>query len=129
DALQVQVPKGSYVPQFIRVRAPAAVVGASIVTPIRPGEPEAGAESKGYRGWSLQERRLVTVLSCALTDRASQYSTSSDLLSLLEGLHERCAAIGLDHGGEVDASAGDRLLVYFGWPNAFEDAPGRALTA
>jgi class 3 adenylate cyclase len=123
DLLQIQVPKGSYIPNFTRAPAPVA----SRVVPSEP--PKSGTDS-GERGdWPAQERRLVTALSCALTDKAFQYSTGGELLTLLDSLHERCAAIGLRHGGEVDGSASDRLMIYFGWPNALEDAPGRALTA
>ena len=121
DALQVQIPKGSYVPIFTTACAPVA--GSSL------------AESAAIEDRHLvapfwpRERRLVTVLSCGLVDESAEYALEGDLFDLLEALHERCAKIGLGHGGEVDASSSDRLMVYFGWPNALEDAACRALSA
>jgi class 3 adenylate cyclase len=44
-------------------------------------------------------------------------------------MHEQCAQVALSYGGVVDTSASDRLMVYFGWPSALEDVPGRALIA
>jgi class 3 adenylate cyclase len=120
DALRVQIPKGSYVPVFTARRA---VVDSSITEPA-PIEDRGGAAPL----WP-QERRLVTVLSCGLADESAQYALEGDLLDLLEQIHERCATIGLAHGADVDASSSDRLMVYFGWPTALEDAACRALGA
>jgi class 3 adenylate cyclase len=124
DTIELQVPKGSYIPVFVRLpsrpltEAPATQAQAcdtrverSVVVPL-----------------FSQEKRVVTALSCALSC-APKGDEADGGLHLLDRLQERCAEIGLAHGGEVDASASDRLMVYFGWPSALEDAPGRAITA
>ena len=121
DALQIQVPKGTYIPTF--TYAPSLTA-----SPMRPETPQDVGDSDRSREWPLQERRWVTALSCALSDKTAECANGGDFLRSFENLYERCAAIALEHGGEVDASASDRLMVYFGWPDAVEDAPGRALT-
>ncbi|WP_163233913.1 AAA family ATPase [Caulobacter rhizosphaerae] len=114
DLIELQVPKGAYLPTF---RWRNAVDTATAPVPIAEVAPT----------WLSQERRFVTALSCALSDESAAYALEGATLGVLEQLHEACARICLARGGEVDARAGDRLIVYFGWPVAQEDAPIQAL--
>lgn len=125
DCLWIQVPKGSYVPVIDRTAATAPAEPSPSITVDQPSRDRASV----IPPWLSEERRMVTALSCAVTDQAAEYAATGELLTLLDSLHERCAQIALSHGGQIDSSAGDRLMVYFGWPSALEDSAGRALTA
>jgi class 3 adenylate cyclase len=114
DLIELQVPKGAYLPTF---RWRNAVDTATAPVPIAEVAPT----------WLSQERRFVTALSCALSDESATYALEGATLDVLERLHEACVRICLARGGEVDARASDRLIVYFGWPVAQEDAPIQAL--
>jgi class 3 adenylate cyclase len=113
DLIELQVPKGGYLPTF-RWRDGA-------------GPAATPAPVEAAPAWLPQERRLVTALSCALSDESAAYALDGTTLGVLEQLHEACARISLARGGEVDARSSDRLIVYFGWPVAQEDAPIQAL--
>jgi class 3 adenylate cyclase/ABC-type transport system involved in cytochrome c biogenesis ATPase subunit len=120
DAIIVEVPKGSYVPTFRHANDEKAAVDRRLDA------------VEQIPSWSTrEERRLVTVLSCALGDErsVSRSSIAEEFLDSFDVFHEQCTAIAQQHGGTVDCGASDRLIVYFGWPNAVEDAAGRALTA
>ncbi|MDE2493493.1 MAG: AAA family ATPase [Alphaproteobacteria bacterium] len=133
DRIVLEVPKGSYVPIFQIVDA-SAMANAFETTAV-PEQPELrpiNTPAADHLTWlPTDERRLVTVISCAFGDEqnVAVYSIESDFLSSFDELHARCSAIAKHHGGAVDGGASDRLIVYFGWPNALEDAAGRALTA
>jgi tetratricopeptide (TPR) repeat protein len=116
DPIELQVPKGGYLPTFRRRYVQEDGAPSAAVVESRPA-------------WLTQERRLVTALSCALSDESLAYALESGALDRLEQLHEACAMAALARGGEVDARASDRLIVYFGWPVAQEDAPVQALNA
>jgi class 3 adenylate cyclase/ABC-type transport system involved in cytochrome c biogenesis ATPase subunit len=120
DAIIVEVPKGSYVPTFRHANDEKAAVDRRLDA------------VEQIPSWSTrEERRLVTVLSCALGDErsVSRSSIAEEFLDSFDVFHEQCTAIAQQHGGTVDCGASDRLIVYFGWLNAVEDAAGRALTA
>ena len=117
DSIVIEVPKGSYVPIFRPVK--------------EPGQ-EQNTQTQKLPWSSSQERRQITVLSCAFGDErgAGGYAAvDSGLVNAFDLFHEKCTGIGRQHGGSVDGTSSDRLIVYFGWPNALEDAAGRALTA
>ncbi|MEH0194346.1 AAA family ATPase [Caulobacter sp. CCNWLY153] len=122
DPLQIHVVKGSYVPSFHR----SGELSGHAASPARAAADTRHALSQA---WPAQERRMVTALSCGFTDTTGQLAMSDALLDALDTLHSRCAEIGNRHGGQVEASAGDRLMVYFGWPFALDDGPARALSA
>ena len=89
---RASVPKGSYVPTFCPLSFEATGKTQDKQQPTS-GANGVGAPIAVRPSWESEERRQVTVVSCAF------------------------------------GTASDRLLVYFGWPAALEDAAGRALTA
>lgn len=122
DPVVLQIPKGSYIPVFRARPSQTAVVEAQ-PRPLPPLQSPS---------WSLSaEWRHVTVLSCALGDEGgiAQEPAGQELLDSFDAFHESSMAVARRYGGTVDGAASDRVIVYFGWPNALEDAAGRALTA
>ncbi|TNF21962.1 MAG: hypothetical protein EP318_05415 [Rhodobacteraceae bacterium] len=77
------------------------------------------------------ERRHITVLFCDLVDYTglSAGMDPEDLGALMTGFVGTCRAEVTRWGGQLGNYLGDGLLVYFGWPQAFEDAPQRAAHA
>ncbi len=73
------------------------------------------------------ERRQLTVMFCDLvgSTELSQRLDPEELRELLRAFQDRCAGVISRFGGFVARYMGDGLLVYFGYPQAFEDAPAR----
>ncbi len=77
------------------------------------------------------ERRLLTVMFCDLVD-STALSTSldpEDLREVIARYHARVAEVASQHSGFVAKYMGDGVLVYFGYPQAREDDPERAIQA
>ncbi len=130
DPIALEIPKGSYVPTFRRVAKETPSNALDSAPAPEPDPPSNTAPPKRVWGAS-EERRLVTVLSCAFGNEhsLSQQGPASEFLDAFDTFHERCTSVAKQHGGTVDGGASDRLIVYFGWPQALEDSAGRALTA
>ncbi len=96
------------------------LTGAAAPEPQRaPAEPESG------------ERRQITVLFCDLvgsTDLAARLDPE-DYREALAAYHTSADEIVGRYGGHVAQHLGDGLLVYFGWPQTFDDAAERAVRA
>jgi len=78
-----------------------------------------------------EERRQLTVLFCDLvgsTDLAARLDPE-DWREVLRSYQSRAREVVGGYGGHVAQYLGDGLLVYFGWPRAFDDAAERALRA
>ncbi|OIO71800.1 MAG: hypothetical protein AUJ56_03300 [Zetaproteobacteria bacterium CG1_02_49_23] len=75
------------------------------------------------------ERRKVTVLYCELTLEDAADDDPDELLDRLQAPQSRCIEIIRHHSGHVLQTHGGGLLVYFGYPQAAEDAPRRAVQA
>jgi len=77
------------------------------------------------------ERRQLTVLFADLVGSTalSQALDAEDLRDVLHGYHDAVTAAIRDTGGFVAKFMGDGVLVYFGYPQASEDAAERAVTA
>ncbi len=77
------------------------------------------------------ERRQLTVMFCDLvgSTELSQRLDPEELRELLRAFQDRCAGVISRFGGFVARYMGDGLLVYFGYPQAFEDAPERSVRA
>jgi class 3 adenylate cyclase/tetratricopeptide (TPR) repeat protein len=77
------------------------------------------------------ERRQLTVLFCDLADSTALSSQldPEDWSDVLRGYQERCAREIHHFGGHIARYFGDGLLVYFGYPQAHEDDPHRAVRA
>src|SRR5579872_3859093 len=123
DALRFTVPKGGYSPVFELATRSDPLPTTSEIRENAPQEPDVA--------WSAPaERRLVTVLSCALAeDRTTSLAENIDFLEIFDAFCSLCSSIAERYGGALDASSSDRVVIYFGWPDLMEDAAGRALTA
>jgi class 3 adenylate cyclase len=135
DTIVLEIPKGSYVPTFSLAAQPATedprvVKSSSSLT--ESVERDSRVAPMQPSLWSAsQERRQITVVSCTFGDAhgAACHSMAGEFISSFELFYDRCTSIGKRHGGSFDGGSSDRLIVYFGWPNALEDSAGRALTA
>jgi class 3 adenylate cyclase len=77
------------------------------------------------------ERRQLTVLFCDLVGSTplSQQLDAEDWHDIV-GQYQQAARAAVERwGGHVAKNLGDGLLVYFGWPDAREDDPERAMRA
>ena len=79
----------------------------------------------------MGERRQLTVLFCDLVGSTplSQQLDPEEYPVLVRRYHEAASAVVTRYGGHVANDLGDGLLVYFGWPQAFDDAAERAARA
>lgn len=77
------------------------------------------------------ERRHLSVMFCDLVGSTSLASRMDpeDVLQLLELYRREAGRIIAGHGGHIAQYLGDGLLVYFGYPQAQEDAPVQATAA
>jgi len=89
------------------------------------------AHAAGAEPASDPERRQLTVMfvdlvgSTALSTRLDP----EDLRDLIQAYQTRCTEIVVRFGGYVGNFIGDGMLVYFGYPQAHEDDPQRAVRA
>jgi class 3 adenylate cyclase len=100
-----------------------------------PAEPQVGRDyekrDESWRTGARGERRQVTVLFCDLvgsTELASQLDPE-ELCELMRQYQATCAQAIAPFGGYIAQTLGDGLLVYFGFPEAHEDDPQRAVSA
>jgi predicted ATPase/DNA-binding response OmpR family regulator/class 3 adenylate cyclase len=98
-----------------------------------PAQPTFGApveEEPSVRPPST-ERRQLTVLSCGLFESAALASRldPEDLRIVFSGYHQRCTEVMAPIGGMVAPFSGDRVLAYFGYPEAHENDAERAVRA
>src|SRR5262245_3276675 len=81
--------------------------------------------------WPEAERRQLTVMFCDLvgsTPLAEQLDPE-DLRTVVQAYQTTCTAVVHRFGGYIARYVGDALLVYFGYPQAHEDDPQRAVRA
>ena len=100
-------------------RLPSVAPGAPTPTP----GPEAGVPEG--------ERRQLTVLFCDLVGSTplSQQLDAEEVRHVV-AQYQKAARTAVERwGGHVAKELGDGLLVYFGWPDAREDDPERAIRA
>lgn len=130
DPIVLDIPKGSYAPLFSPALCAAPGHTASNLVVERTDVSRSTVSSDGKLPWVLPEdRRLVTVIACAVGDErsVSRSSVTHAFLIAFDAFCEKCSNIASRHGGTVDGTSSDRIMIYFGWPNAQEDAAGRAL--
>ena len=96
--------------------------GAALV-----GEPRAASDPAR----TADERRQVTVLFYDLvgSTRLAQSSDPEDFSEALAVFHQRVETEMSALGGVLGARLGDGAIVYFGYPDAYEDAAERAVLA
>jgi class 3 adenylate cyclase len=77
------------------------------------------------------ERRQLTVMFCDLVGSTalSEQLDPEDLRDVIQEYHDSSAREIAAQGGFIGKYLGDGLLVYFGYPQAQEDAPVRAIRA
>jgi class 3 adenylate cyclase/tetratricopeptide (TPR) repeat protein len=77
------------------------------------------------------ELRQLTVLFCDLADSTELASglDPEDWREVVGLYHESCVEVIQRYGGHVAQYLGDGILAYFGYPQAHEDDPIRAVTA
>ena len=77
------------------------------------------------------ERRQLTVMFCDLQDSTalSQQLDPEELRDVIRGYQEVCAEAVGRFEGHIAKYLGDGLLIYFGYPQAHEDDPQRAVRA
>ena len=77
------------------------------------------------------ERRQITVMFCDIVGSTalSRALDPEDLLEVVAGYREGCAAAVRRFGGVIAQLLGDGLLIYFGYPEAHEDDPLRSVKA
>src|SRR5262245_17812898 len=105
--------------QVREIRSPAPT------TPPPPLEKEAGVRSPSA------ERRHLTVLSCGLVGASALAARldPEDLRGLLADYHRRCVETIAPFGGLVAPFSGDRVVAYFGYPEAHENDAERSVRA
>src|SRR5262245_42697500 len=98
--------------------------------------PDPAAERRSFGGGQdtsspAGERRQLTVLFCDLVGSTplSQQLDAEDWRDVVTQYQKAAAAAVTRWGGHVAKNLGDGLLIYFGWPNAHEDDPERAVRA
>lgn len=86
-----------------------------------------GITSDGMRA----ERRHLTVMFCDIADstKLSEQLDPEDLMEVVRRYQTMCADVIERYGGSIAQYLGDGLLVYFGYPTAYENAPERAARA
>jgi class 3 adenylate cyclase len=103
-----------------------AALGAAPLAAVAPAREERGAAVSAEA-----ERRQLTVMFCDLvgsTPLATRFDPE-DLREMI-GAYHRCVAETVSHfAGFVAKYMGDGVLVYFGYPEADEDDPERAVRA
>jgi class 3 adenylate cyclase/tetratricopeptide (TPR) repeat protein len=75
------------------------------------------------------ERRHLTILSCGLLRPAGAGLDPETNYAVAASWRQMVAEAALRFGGHVDGARGDRMLLFFGYPEAQEDAGERAVRA
>ncbi|MDZ7344840.1 MAG: protein kinase, partial [candidate division KSB1 bacterium] len=80
---------------------------------------------------STSERRQVTAMFCDLivTSTVAEQLDPEDIHEVLPAYQQLCQKVVARFEGHVIQHLGDDILVYFGYPTAYEDAPRRAVLA
>jgi class 3 adenylate cyclase/tetratricopeptide (TPR) repeat protein len=75
------------------------------------------------------ERRQLTIMFCDLVESTalSTRLDPEDLREIISDYHQRCSKVIVKYGGVVARYMGDGVLAYFGYPQAHEDDPERAV--
>src|SRR5262245_32727627 len=77
------------------------------------------------------ERRQLTVMFCDLVGSTplAEHLDPEDLRTVVQAYQAACTTVVPRFGGYIARYVGDALLVYFGYPQAHEDDPQRAVRA
>jgi class 3 adenylate cyclase/predicted ATPase len=80
---------------------------------------------------AVADRRQLAVMFCDLVGSTalSRQLDPEDLRDIIRRYQDAVASTVMRYGGHVAKYLGDGVLVYFGWPQAFEDQAERAVRA
>jgi class 3 adenylate cyclase/predicted ATPase len=118
-----------------RVRLRKAIAALQQTPPSQtvaePRSPRPPAPAPAPAPTHALERRQVTVMFCDMVGSTAlaQRLEPEDLRGLMQAYQQACATVIERYGGHVAQYLGDGLMVYFGWPQAFEDNARRAVLA
>ncbi|MEM1074756.1 MAG: adenylate/guanylate cyclase domain-containing protein [Pseudomonadota bacterium] len=101
-----------------------ALGGALVVAPKAPSQADKPYAFEG-------DRRQLTVMFCDLVGSTliSEQLDPEEMTRLLTAYRIACAEVVEQYGGFIGNFMGDGLLIYFGYPQAHEDDPQRAIRA
>src|SRR5262249_41820898 len=96
--------------------------------PLQPPIPEAASPS-AQAHTSDAERRQLTVMFCDLVDstKLSSQLDPEEYREVVRAYQSACTEVIQLYEGHIAQLLGDGLLVYFGYPQAHEDDPQRAV--
>ncbi len=105
----------------------ARVQGTKRVAPPLEPEPDQARSSAALR----EERRQLSILACQIRGLAalSARLDPEDESALMDRVHLACADVAACFRGTVSRVPGDSVLIYFGYRQAQEDDPERAVRA
>ena len=95
-------------------------------------QPPAPIVQSGGRPYAFEgDRRQLTVMFCDLVGSTiiSERLDPEEMTGLLTAYRIACAEVVERYGGFIGNFMGDGLLIYFGYPQAHEDDPQRAIRA
>jgi class 3 adenylate cyclase/tetratricopeptide (TPR) repeat protein len=120
-----------HAPRDLQARAPLPLVPLAPPTSLLPAPGTASGPGAARQDSSVAERRQVTILFCDLVGSTalSGQLDPEDLREVLRAYRETCAAVITRFGGNLDKFLGDGALVCFGYPQAHDDDPQRAVRA
>jgi class 3 adenylate cyclase len=127
-------------PSAVSAASPASQEATAVSPPAPPALPPSAPETlhdgpaiapTAVLPASDAERRQVTVLFCDLVDstQLAQQLDPEDYRSVVRAYQEAVVTAIQPLDGHVAQYLGDGLLLYFGWPQAHEDAAVRAVYA
>jgi DNA-binding winged helix-turn-helix (wHTH) protein len=108
-------------------RPPAPAVHAALPAELTTQD----ATPVSLPGAPYAERRQLTVLECTLmaTPPLARPLAPDDLYTVFRPYQETCARIIRQFDGHIAQDRGEELVVYFGYPQAHDDDPQRAVRA
>jgi predicted ATPase/class 3 adenylate cyclase len=127
----VAVPRQHATPDTAVALSAAAPTVPSDLTPSETSHDTPVVAAEPTRSAPEAERRQVTVMFCDLVDstRLSQQLDPEDYRTVVRAYQEAAATVIQPLDGYIAQYLGDGLMVYFGWPQAYEDAAHRAVYA
>jgi class 3 adenylate cyclase len=119
--------------EAIRFAHPQVIdeTGQGLVWPASPVDQAAPVAPLPVVSLPEAERRQLTVMFCDLVDstRLAGQLDPEDLREVVRAYQRACAQVIQRFDGHIAQYLGDGLLVYFGYPQAHEDAAQRAVRA
>ncbi|MFK7761729.1 MAG: adenylate/guanylate cyclase domain-containing protein [Roseobacter sp.] len=106
--------------------------GAAMSAPVTPSPVVPRPVSQSGQPYAFEgDRRQLTVMFCDLVGSTviSEQLDPEEMTGLLTAYRVACAEVVEQFGGFIGNFMGDGLLIYFGYPQAHEDDPQRAIRA